>query len=36
VDGTLASGSVHYVRVTPTFADGFVAVKGNVASKAAP
>jgi hypothetical protein len=36
VDGTLASGSVHYVRVTPTFADGFVAVKGNVASKEAP
>jgi len=36
IDGTLPSGSVHYVRVTPTFADLFTAQKGNVASKAAP
>jgi hypothetical protein len=34
--GTLTSGTTYSVRVTPTFASGFVAEKGNVASKAAP
>jgi hypothetical protein len=34
--GTLVSGTTYSVRVTPTFASGFVAEKGNVASKAAP
>ncbi len=35
-DGSLTSGTVYYVRVTPTFADLFVAEPGNVKSKVAP
>jgi len=34
--GTLTPGTVYYVRVTPTFASGFVAEKGNVGSKVSP
>jgi len=34
--GTLTSGTTYYVRVTPTFASGFVAQTGNTGSKVAP
>ena len=34
--GTLTSGTTYSFRVTPTFASGFVAAKGNAASKVAP
>jgi hypothetical protein len=34
--GTLTPGTTYYFRVTPTFASGFVAEKGNVASKVSP